>query len=56
MGRLGAPWGNSGTLWGHSGDTLGKLWGHDDDDDGGGGDDDDVRLSFLYIQTPDQPL
>ena len=30
----------------------------DDADDGGGdGDDDgeDLRLSFLYIQTPDQP-
>ena len=30
----------------------------DDADDGGGdgdGDGEDLRLSFLYIQTPDQP-
>ena len=43
------------TLWG----ALWTLWGWmDDADDGGGdgdGDGEDLRLSFLYIQTPDQP-
>ena len=42
--------------WGRSGDALGMLWDAlgmlADDDDGG----DDDRLSFLYIQTSDQPL
>ena len=49
-----------GTLWKHCRDALGRfgdalghlgMFWHDD----GGGDDDDDRLSFLYIQTPDQP-
>ena len=43
------------TLWG----ALWTLWGWmDDADDRGGdgdGDGEDFRLSFLYIQTPDQP-
>ena len=42
------------TLWG----ALWTLWGWmDDADDGGGGGDgdgEDLRLSFLYVQTPDQ--
>ena len=49
---LGQLWDSSGTALGQlcdsSGTALEQLW-HDDDDD------DDLRLSILYIQTPDQP-
>ena len=55
--------GRSGTLQrrfgGHSGGLCGPLggWMDDADDRGGDGDGDGegLRLSFLYIQTPDQP-
>ena len=55
--------GRSGTLRGRFGGHCGGLCGHfgngrmDDAGDGGGdgdGDGEDLRLSFLYIQTPDQ--
>ena len=52
LGHSGAFW---RTLWGALWTLCGWM---DDADDGGGdgdGDGEDLRLSFLYIQTPDQP-
>ena len=57
--RSRALWDTPGAFWRTLWGALWTLWGWmDDADDGGGdgdGDGEDLRLSFLYIQTPDQP-
>ena len=57
-GRSTALWDSPGAFWRTLWGVLWTLWGWmGDADDGGDGDGDgeDLRLSFLYIQTPDQP-